>query len=305
MRKVSYPLVSICIPTYNSSGYVIKTLESIRLQDYSNLEIIIIDDFSKDKTREIIYEWIIKHYDLNVLFICNIFNHGVVETCADLLSLINGEFLQFLGADDILYKDKISKQVAEILKLGNDYALVFSDVNIINEVDEIIYNSYFEEQKIDVERVFQIGIGISLLNKNFIPSPSVLIRTSHVLDSGGINRQISFEDLDLYIRLSMKYKFGYIDSKLASYRRLPHSLMHNSSNYVNILEATLHCLNQYKYDKKWRKIINKKFDELVPSVYMGNHINGEMWVKIWFRQNISIKSTIYLFFSFFKLKYSK
>lgn len=305
MTKYNIPLVSICIPTYNSSSFIIKTLESVRLQNYINLEILIIDDYSTDKTREIVHDWILNNYQLNVMFLCNIYNRGVVETCADLLSLSNGEFFQFLGADDLIYYNKISKQVYEIKNLGHEYALVFCDVNIINEFDEVISQSYLKEQNLNIKQVFKLGVSLSLINKNFIPSPSVLIRTSHAKESGGINKQISFEDLDLYIRLSMNFKFGYIDEKLGSYRRLSNSLMHSSISYIKILEATLQCLNQYRYIKKWRKNINKKFTELVPAVYMSNHENGKTWVKVWFRKSFTIKSAIYLFFSLFNIKYSK
>jgi glycosyltransferase involved in cell wall biosynthesis len=165
MIKISYPLVSICIPSYNSSNYILKTLDSIGAQSYPNLELLILDDFSTDNTRDVIYEWVLRNSKIRVSFICSLSNRGIVETCAELFELINGEYFQILGSDDLLHHDKITKQVKVFRDLGEDYALLFGDVIIINNVDDILHDSYFVEQKITVENIFDHGISLSLINQ--------------------------------------------------------------------------------------------------------------------------------------------
>jgi alpha-1,3-rhamnosyltransferase len=61
MSNSSNPLVSIVVITYNSSSYVIETLESIKAQTYQNIELIVSDDCSKDKTVDVCKKWIEKN----------------------------------------------------------------------------------------------------------------------------------------------------------------------------------------------------------------------------------------------------
>ena len=78
------PLVSICAANYNNELYVLETLESIKNQTYHNIELIIVDDCSTDKSPEIIENWL-NNFGKPYKFIRNEKNGGVCRACNTLL----------------------------------------------------------------------------------------------------------------------------------------------------------------------------------------------------------------------------
>jgi glycosyltransferase involved in cell wall biosynthesis len=117
--NVDLPLVSISVPSYNCSEYIISTLDSVKNQTYSNLELIIAEDCSTDDSKEKIINWMAQSGFQNVKLIENKFNLGVVKTCNIILNNFKGKYYSLLGADDILMPDKIEKQVELFETLDN------------------------------------------------------------------------------------------------------------------------------------------------------------------------------------------
>lgn len=118
---MSFPLVSICIPVYNAEKYVSETLESAVNQTYKNIEIIIVDDGSFDRSWEIIegyrnrYPLIIKTFKQENKGGCAARNKAFLES--------KGEFIQWLDADDILSATKIEVQLNYLLKYNDPYII--------------------------------------------------------------------------------------------------------------------------------------------------------------------------------------
>jgi FkbM family methyltransferase len=104
------PLVSVIIPVYNAERYIGRTLESILNQTYKNVEIIVINDGSTDKS-----EQIISNYQNEKIKYIYQENRGCSAAKNTGLAYAKGDFIQYLDADDLLSNDKIEKQV-ELLK---------------------------------------------------------------------------------------------------------------------------------------------------------------------------------------------
>ncbi len=106
------PLVSILIPLYNSEKYFPETIESLLAQTYKNIEIIVVDDGSIDKSLEIArkYEQSHKHIKVYVQE-----NNGAQVARNKAFELSSGDYIQYFDADDIMHPDKISSQM-KILK---------------------------------------------------------------------------------------------------------------------------------------------------------------------------------------------
>ena len=100
---MSQPLVSILIPCYNSEKWLAETLESALAQTWQNKEIIVVDDGSTDSSLEIA-----KTFESNKVKVLRQDNRGA--SAARNLGLTNaqGDFIQYLDADDLLSEDKIS-----------------------------------------------------------------------------------------------------------------------------------------------------------------------------------------------------
>ena len=101
------PLVSIIIPVFNAERYIYHTLKHLLNQDYDNFEIIIVNDNSSDKSIKIVKSFNsskIKIYNNNKSGASSARNYGI--------TMSSGEYIQFLDADDILSKNKISNQIS-------------------------------------------------------------------------------------------------------------------------------------------------------------------------------------------------
>lgn len=108
------PLVSIVIVTYNSSKTLVETLDSVAVQTYQNLELIVSDDCSKDGTLAVAKRWMKAHshrFTAMKLLKANS-NHGVVKNCNIGINQANGKYVQEFAGDDILHPDAIEKKVA-------------------------------------------------------------------------------------------------------------------------------------------------------------------------------------------------
>jgi glycosyltransferase involved in cell wall biosynthesis len=128
------PLVSIALCTYNGEKFLVKQLESILNQDYSNIEVIITDDCSSDTTREILEAY--QKKDEKIKLYLNESNLGYTKNFEKAVGLCAGDYIAFSDQDDIWEKSKISELVAEMP--GN--VMVFHNSDLIDDSDNQIGN---------------------------------------------------------------------------------------------------------------------------------------------------------------------
>jgi glycosyltransferase involved in cell wall biosynthesis len=113
------PLVSILIPAYNAEKWIGDTLRSAIAQTWSPKEIIVVDDGSKDRTLEIT-----RQFELDGVRVFTQANRGAAAARNTAFRLSQGEYIQWLDADDLLSSDKIAKQMAVMLQLANKRTLL-------------------------------------------------------------------------------------------------------------------------------------------------------------------------------------
>lgn len=112
-------LVSIITPTYNCAEYISRTIESVQAQTYINWEMIIVDDRSKDNTKEIV-EGYMKH-DRRIHYHLLEVNSGAAVARTMAMKLAKGAYMAFLDSDDIWLPDKLEKQLKWMEKTGYDF----------------------------------------------------------------------------------------------------------------------------------------------------------------------------------------
>ena len=114
------PLVSVIIPAYNAVKTLERCLESVLAQDYETMEIIVVDDGSKDETRELIRRY--AEQDSRIHPICQE-NKGVSAARNAALAAASGEYIRFADSDDRLTAGAVSHMVALLEKTGADMAV--------------------------------------------------------------------------------------------------------------------------------------------------------------------------------------
>lgn len=125
MKNDNQPLVSVPVITYNSSKYVIETLESIKFQTYQNLELIVSDDCSTDNTVELCRNWIEKNKGrfVRTELLTVEKNTGVSENCNRSEAACRGEWVKGIAGDDLL--------VPECVEICVDYVREHPDVEFL------------------------------------------------------------------------------------------------------------------------------------------------------------------------------
>lgn len=111
-------LCSVIMPVYNAEQYIYDSIESVLKQSYTNIEFIIIDDASKDNTKQIIKRFADK--DKRIITHFNENNSGCAYSRNIGLSLCTGEYVAFIDSDDIWDYDKIAKQLMYMCKYSVD-----------------------------------------------------------------------------------------------------------------------------------------------------------------------------------------
>lgn len=207
------PLVSVCIPSYNGSAFIINTINSVLEQTFQNFEIIVNDDCSTDNTRNLIKSI----NDSRIHLYCNDKNLGAVNNCNKALEYATGKYLKILMQDDILSKEHLEKSV-EIMESDSSVMMTTCQSYIINENNEIISSRkrYKKDMKFD-------GIAYSkksLIGRNIFGEPSLVCFRREVYDKG-LRFDSSFKfnfDWDFAIGAVAGGKIAYIAKPLASFR---------------------------------------------------------------------------------------
>jgi glycosyltransferase involved in cell wall biosynthesis len=126
------PIVSVIIPAYNAENYILNTLNSVLVQTYKNIEIIIIDDGSTDNTLKLI-----QPYESEKIKIITQKNLGASAARNNGIKCASGKYIQFLDADDLINNVKIEYQV-KLLILNADHLSLCHTVHFNNEADPFL-----------------------------------------------------------------------------------------------------------------------------------------------------------------------
>lgn len=185
-------LVSVIIPVYNAEKTIYNAIESILRQTYKNVEIIIVNDGSIDKTLEIL-----KNIKNEKIKIYTQENKGPAAARNFGIKNSSGYYIAFLDSDDVWLEDKLERQVELIEKYNYDM-LGAREFNFENKLIEI---------KID-----------KLLFKNYFWTSTVIIKKEIFDKIGYFNEEKKYcEDYEYWIKVCSSYKTGVLNEKLIIY----------------------------------------------------------------------------------------
>jgi glycosyltransferase involved in cell wall biosynthesis len=192
--------VSIIIPAYNAEKYIAEAVESVLAQSFRDLECIVVDDGSIDRTGEIVMGFgeRVRYIRQENAERSAARNRGIADA--------SGDYIGFLDADDILLPEKLKEQVA-FLDAHSGYDVVYSRVAYFRENGE--------RSRYSVKRATPSGDILPLLIwSNFITMNSPLIRRGAVDRVGGFDASLCrYEDWDFLLRLVLSgSRFGFLDS---------------------------------------------------------------------------------------------
>jgi|GEM_PF-2793502 len=213
------PLVSVLVPCFNHESYVISCLESIKAQDYPRIELLIVDDGSRDNSYSVVSDWCSKNSErFERLEWSRTSNNGITKTLSSLLGDSCGEYVAFCASDDALTPSSLTIRAKQLSghpsvgavfgrsQLMNNNGVVTSD-----DAARTLYgakSAYYRSSCIKDELFFRWSM----------VGPASMYRRSALQIAGGIDTHYLAEDRSLYLRLMLCSDILYVDQIVAKYR---------------------------------------------------------------------------------------
>lgn len=260
--QISQPLVSVVIPCYNHEDFVQDSIQSVIDQTYDNIELIIIDDGSKDNSVIKIQEMIeLCEKRFNRFEFRSRANIGLSATFNEGLEWCNGEYFTANASDDILLPKKIELQV-EFLEKSKGVVAVFGGFILIDSTGK-------ELSKNRGTNSFYSFKDIILLDSK-LSTPTQMVRTASIKEVGGYNPDTEIEDWYMWLKLSLIGNLYAMEEIVSLYRVHDNNTSAQSTNMHN---ARIRILDDYKDSKYYKKAIKRTMWLNASEGFYGNHEN--------------------------------
>lgn len=213
MIKQQPPLVSIVIPSYNHSQFIQEAIQSVVDQDYGNIELIVIDDGSKDDSVEKIKQMISVCEKRFVRFeFRSRENQGLSKTLNEGLAWVSSSYVCFIASDDVCLSYRVSNQI-EFMEKNRNISLCSAGVEVINAEGGLLYRKESEEIKyFDFKSVAFFSYSM--------PAPTLMFKVNSLRSIGGFDESILVEDFYILLKYTFSnYCIANIGKVLVRYRR--------------------------------------------------------------------------------------
>lgn len=221
-------MISIIIPAYNAEQYIRRSIESCQKQTYSNLEIVVVNDGSKDSTSSLVREM---QLDDSRIKLVEKENGGLVSARKEALKFVSSEFVFFLDADDVIDENTI-ESLAQYTK---DYDVIVADFLLENENGKVLPCQHKNKKVFGDDK---IGLYSNFLSKSITASLcGRLIRTGMLKDFSTPIHITTGEDVitNLIMVKNHNPRIKVINIPFYHYIQYPHSMV-NTKNRKTLMK---------------------------------------------------------------------
>jgi len=216
-------LVSVTVITYNSSAFVLETLESVRNQTYKDIELIVSDDGSTDDTVEKCNVWINQNKErfVRVKILTINKNTGIPANGNRAIKACKGEWIKGIAGDDLLLPECVAANMEYVTSMHEEISILFSNMqsfhmgkeqNMLDSVNDKICLQNFS--RLSCEEQFE-----ELLVSNFLPAPTAFYRKSLLLQYPYNELYRYAEDYPEWLKLTYNgVKLYFMDKVTVMYR---------------------------------------------------------------------------------------
>ena len=210
------PRVSVIIPAYNAENTIVETIISLQKQTLQDIEILVIDDGSKDKTVDVVQQ--LTDPRIQVF----IYPNGGVSVARNRgIEKAKGEFIAFVDSDDLWTEDKLELQLAALEQHPDASAVYSWTVNMMDNGKSLSFVQ-------GGESTLEGNIYPDLLLGHFIGNASnVLVRRDVIDVVGGYEPNLEFSDWDFCLRVAAKFNFAVVPKPQILYRKIAGSMSSN------------------------------------------------------------------------------
>ena len=222
------PLISIVTASYNRDKYLEDTINSVLMQDYPNIEYIVVDGGSTDKTIDIL-----KIYEGRLKWISEK-DTGTEDAINKGLRIAKGEIFGWLNTDDTLLPGAV-KKVADFFIEHPEVKMVYGKGYFTDLSGNII--GFYPTEPFNIKR---------LAISNFICHPATFIKREAFNEVGGYSLKLRHStDHDLWIKIAQRYKVVYLPEFIATFRIHEESKSISEKNILKGYKESLHLVMKY------------------------------------------------------------
>lgn len=241
------PLVSVIIITYNSSSFVLETLESIKKQTYRNIELVVSDDCSTDGTVAVVEEWLNANskYFTKTKLVAADKNEGISANCNKGVRSTSGEWIKLLAGDDKLEPFAIEQYInfvndnPEAKFMCCKLRMFGDDEPFVKETEAHYEKFYYPKMSLPHTQQYD-----ELLKLIYIPGPGVFYYRKLWEEVDGYEEKYKFcEEHPFFLKILKKYKLYFVDQTLVLYRVYKGSACRSTTKVPIIYEG---CKQYFK-----------------------------------------------------------
>lgn len=286
-------LVSVIVPSYNYEKYILECLQSIENQDYMNIELIIVDDCSKDNSRNLIKNFITqcryKKRFVDIKYIENIENKGAHYTINEGIQQAKGKYIAVINADDLYEKNRFSKIIPQMNNKSSEIG--FSNIEVINSESTLAQGEEAQNFRKIQMRISECSqVSYALMVQNVAISTGNMVFTKELYNKlEGFKEYKYIHDWDFILRAALVEEPLYVEETRYYYR------LHNDNSFRELgdiadQEVNLVLENFFNEIKKGKKVNNQNLSkERIEPI-----INDTYLYKYWRKDTILKKIFIKL-----------
>ena len=235
--------VTVVIVSYNHSSFIEQCLESVCCQLDTNIQLIVIDNFSSDDSISKIEKWKNK-YKFETIY--NDKNIGLPAALNQALKISKGEFFTAIAADDVMLNGRLKVQLDFLKNNPSFYACSGGQLKI-DDFNRVL--PFFKQRNL-IDEMVVVDEKILFTQTNFVYSPTLMSRTTELIHDGGYKEDIFIEDLYMLYKCSTRgLKLAVLPYLFTLYR------MHSNNSHTKYLwmhEQKMKILNEFS-DSLYRK----------------------------------------------------
>lgn len=268
LGDIKLPIVSVLMPSYNHSKFVSEAINSVLDQTFDDLELIIVDDDSKDESQEILSRF--TESDDRIKLLVHEKNMGIAKTLNDCFKNSRGQYIAFLASDDVWMGDKLEKQV-HVLNTNNDL-IVFSDGLIIDDDS----NPTGERTSEKYKNANVDGFVFEDIINCWVNGSSMIFKRDNVKNIKFNEKLKYLNDTQFYIDLGHKFQYYFMKEPLSKYRlhgtNSSHGVIKDIKGWYNdSLFLCLYVFDKYGDELSKRAIKNIFYKTFIVPVMIGTN----------------------------------
>lgn len=253
------PLISVIITTFSRPEKLFRAIDSVLMQTFQDIEIIVVDDGSPLPVESLIT----KRYGKNVICLSHKENLGAPAARNTGIQNSNGKYIAFLDDDDEWSPNKLKKQLDFYLDDSENYGLIYCGYAYIYE-NEMVAEFY---------PTYRGNIFKNLLLTNFVGSSSLPLIKRQCLDTVGVfdEKFKSFQDWDMWLRVAEKFPVGCVDEILVYREAHGDQITGNLKKKIQGRESFI--TKYHKYLRSEKKILSHHYRKLADNYFLDNERN--------------------------------